>query len=99
MCWLRNVMNMERSRLNWLPTMQSLDDALLLARDDPSAAAEAKTFPGGAHVYPIAPPVSPKGVGSLCQERELLAAANEAGREAAEAVLVPLLNRNIASWN
>ena len=79
--------------------MQSLDDALLLARDDPSAAAEAKTFPGGAHVYPIAPPVSPKGVGSLCQERELLAAANEAGREAAEAVLVPLLNRNIASWN
>jgi hypothetical protein len=43
--------------------------------------------------------VSPKGVGSLCQERELLAAANEAGREAAEAVLVPLLNRNIASWN
>jgi predicted patatin/cPLA2 family phospholipase len=79
--------------------MQSLDDALLLARDDPSAATEAKTFPGGAHVYPIAPPVSPKGVGSLCQERELLAAANEAGREAAEAVLVPLLNRNIASWN
>lgn len=79
--------------------MQSLDDALLLARDDPSAASEAKTFPGGAHVYPIAPPVSPKGVGSLCQERELLAAANEAGREAAEAVLVPLLNRNIASWN
>ena len=79
--------------------MQSLDDALLLARDDPSAATEARTFPGGAHVYPIAPPVSPKGVGSLCQERELLAAANEAGREAAEAVLVPLLNRNIASWN
>ena len=79
--------------------MQSLDDALLLARDDPSAASEAKTFPGGAHVYPIAPPVSLKGVGSLCQERELLAAANEAGREAAEAVLVPLLNRNIASWN
>ena len=79
--------------------MQSLDDALLLARDDPSAATEAKTFPGGAHVYPIAPPVSPKGVGSLCQERELLAAANDAGREAAEAVLVPLLNRNIASWN
>ena len=79
--------------------MQSLDDALLLARDDPSAASEAKTFPGGAHVYPIAPPVSPKGVGSLCQERELLAAANEAGREAAEAVLVPLINRNIASWN
>ena len=79
--------------------MQSLDDALLLARDDPSAATEAKTFPGGAHIYPIAPPVSPKGVGSLCQERELLAAANEAGREAAEAVLVPLLNRNIASWN
>ena len=79
--------------------MKSLDDALILARDDPDAAVRARTFPGGAHVFPIAPPVAPKGVSSLCQESEVLAAASEAGRQAAEAVFAPLLNRNIASWS
>ena len=79
--------------------MKSLDDALILARDDPDAAVRARTFPGGAHVFPIAPPVAPKGVSSLCQESEDLAAASEAGRQAAEAVFAPLLNRNIASWS
>ena len=79
--------------------MKSLDDALILARDDPDAAVRARTFPGGAHVFPIAPPVAPKGVSSLCQESEVLAAASEAGRQAAEAVFAPLLNGNIASWS
>ena len=79
--------------------MKSLDDALILARDNPDAALQARTFPGGAHVFPIAPPVAPKGVSSLCQESEILAAASEAGRQAAEAVFAPLLNRNIASWS
>mmetsp|Transcript_2705 Transcript_2705/g.10587 ORF Transcript_2705/g.10587 Transcript_2705/m.10587 type:complete len:634 (+) Transcript_2705:220-2121(+) len=79
--------------------MKSLDDALILARDNPDAAVKARTFPGGAHVFPIAPPVAPKGVSSLCQESEDLAAASEAGRQAAEAVFAPLLNRNIASWS
>ena len=79
--------------------MKSLDDALILARDDPDAAVRARTFPGGAHVFPIAPPVAPKGVSSLCQESEVLAAASEAGRQAAEAVFAPLLKRNIAYWS
>ena len=79
--------------------MKSLDDALILARDNPDAALQARTFPGGAHVFPIAPPVAPKGVSSLCQESDILAAASEAGRQAAEAVFAPLLNRNIASWS
>lgn len=70
-----------------------LDEALVLARDDPVAAAATAIFPGGAHVFSISPLAAdmPKGVSSLCTDSEVLKVGNRAGKEATNRVLSGVL--------
>ena len=71
-----------------------LDEALVMARDDPRGARDAAVFPGGAHVFSISPDpadLPPKGVGSLCVKSETLQTGNAAGVRAVNRVLARLL--------
>jgi len=70
-----------------------LDAALVLARDDPAAAAAGAVFPGGAHVFSISPVAAtmPRGVNSLCTDAAALAAGSRAGGEATRQVLALVL--------
>jgi predicted patatin/cPLA2 family phospholipase len=71
-----------------------LDEALVMARDDPRGARDAAVFPGGAHVFSISPDpadLPPKGVGSLCVKSETLQTGNVAGVRAVNRVLARLL--------
>lgn len=72
---------------------KDLDEALVLARDDPVAAAAAGLFPRGVFVYTVSPLAAsvPKGVSSLCIDSELLAVGNRAGVEATNEVLSRVL--------
>ena len=74
--------------------VKDLDEALMLARDDPVGAAAAGSFPGGAHVYSISPSADamPKGgPSSLCTNAELLTQGNQAGVEATNDVFSRVL--------
>ena len=71
-----------------------LDEALVMARDDPRGARDAAVFPGCAHFFPISPDpadLPPKGVGSLCVKSETLETGNAAGARAVNRVLARLL--------
>ena len=70
-----------------------LDNALVLARDDPVAAAAISLFPGGAHVFPVSPlpAVLPKGLSSICTDSKALKEGNEAGVKATNEVLSRVL--------
>mmetsp|Transcript_28445 Transcript_28445/g.70077 ORF Transcript_28445/g.70077 Transcript_28445/m.70077 type:complete len:101 (-) Transcript_28445:340-642(-) len=70
-----------------------MDDALVLARDQPAAAAAA-VFPGGAHVLPITPAAATvQGISSLGTDSVLLAQGAQAGVNAVHEVLSQL-----SSW-
>lgn len=72
---------------------KDLDEALVLARDDPVAAAASGLFPRGISVYAISPLAAsmPKGVSSLCVDSEMLAVGSRAGVEATNEVLSRVL--------